>query len=606
MHELVVGGSHAAAGYCRGQNSRPAVAAARHGVGRGTAVENHAHFAFEQRLEPAACLFRFETADVDVVRRSGESADIRGGGEGVRPFVQDRAVGRGNLVVVEVAVDQRTGGRVSAVAQAVPSVFARAGFVNVVGSRASEHDGRVARHIARLPADRAGGRAVATLPDVVEHLHVGRRFRHVRAAAVGEAVVGKQTQAHLFAVDERVVVNLRVVGRLVGAGVADIVGRTARVVIRFARHDAERGADSVPDDVGDVVVAYDLVGADHAYASLIVAGGAEHDVRSVGVVAATKDEVPLDRATRAAAEADAALAFEDGVVEDFVALGFDRDDLRFARGLPVRPPDGAVEDVALDGDLHVEGLDIAHADAEGFEAVVQIATRILRNRVARSEVAVAHLVRTRDAHPAFRGVGQEGDGGVADRVGALGQGAIFDGGIKPLDVDPLAVRVTCSAAVEAEVRQRHIARTRSGAHQVGRAGQNSTVRVEVQTGQGDAAPRKRDLGWGIDDHAARRDGVDQDRIVFRGCVVGNRALQRLVDCAVGSAVQLHNVTRVQPRQIVEVRRVVDRVSGANGRLDEHGKSERRKTASGAVPGSVGSRGKEHGEKVGSDVQPVAV
>ena len=391
------------------------------------------------------------------------------------------------------------------------------------------------------------------------------------------AVVGKQAQAHLFTVNECVVVNFRVVGRLVGTCVAGVVGRIASVVIRFARHDTKRGSDAVSDNVGDVVVADNLVRSNHADAALVVARGAEPDVRPVGVITAAENEVAFDRAARAAAEADAALAFEDGVVEDFVALGFDRDDLRFARGLPVRPPDGAVEDVALDGDLHVEGLDIAHADAERFEAVVRVAVDVLRDRIARSEVAVAHLVRPRHSHAALCGVGQEGDGGVADRVGPLSQGAIFDGGIKPLDVDPLAVCVACGAAVEAQVRQCHVAGTRSGADQVGGAGRNSTVRVEVQTGQGDAAPGKRDLGGGIDDHATRRDGVDKDRIVFRGCVVGNRALQRLVDRAVSSAVQLHHVARIQPGQGVEIRGVVDRVSGADGRLDEHDESERRKT-----------------------------
>ena len=83
-------------------------------------------------------------------------------------------------------------------------------------------------------------------------------------------------------------------------------------------------------------------------------------------------------------------------------------------------------------------------------------------------------------------------------------------------------------------------------------------------------------------------------------------VQRLVDRAVSSAAQLHHVARIQPGQGVEIRGVVDRVSGTNGRLDEHDKSERGKTAPRAVPRSVGSRGKEHGEKVGSDVQPVAV
>ena len=414
--------------------------------------------------------------------------------------------------------------------------------MDVVSSRSSKHDRRVPGDDRGVAIDHTCSRAIPTLPNVVEHLHVRWRFRHIDSAAVGVAVIGKEAQAHFFAGDESVVVDFCIVRRLIGPCVADAVRRISRIVIRFTRHDAQRCTDPIADDICNVVVSDDLIRPDHPNAALVTAGRPERNARCSVVISATKDEVALHCATRSASEADAPLAFENGVVENFVTLRFDRDDFRLSRGGSVCPPYGAVEHVTLDGDLHIIRLRIADSDSKGFKTVVCIATGILGNRITRSEVAVANFVHTRHGDAPLRDIRHECNGSVTDRVGSLRQSAILDRGIKTLDVDPLAVCGSSRTTIKTEMGQLHISRARSRSDQV--VGQDSAVRIEIQTRQDDPTSRQGDFGRRVHHHASWSHRINKHRIIFRGCVIGNRALQGLVDCAVGSAVQLHNVTRV--------------------------------------------------------------
>ena len=430
--------------------------------------------------------------------------------------------------------------------------------MDVVGARTSKHDRRVPRDDRCVAIDRARGRATSALPNVVEHLNVGWGFCHINSDAVGVAVIGKKAQTHLFAAYKSVVIDFCVVRRLIGPCVADAVRRISRIVIRFTRHNAQCCTDPIADDICNVVVSDDLIRPDHPNATLVCAGRPKRNARCSVVISATKDKVALHCATRSASEADAPLALENGVVENFVPLRFDRDDFRLSRSGAVCPPDGAVEHVTLHGDLHVIRLHIADSDSKGFKTVIRIATGILGNRITRSEVAVANLVHTRHGDAPLREIGHERNGGVTDRVGSLRQSAIFDRGVKPLNVDPLAVCRSSRTTIKTEVGQLHISGTRSRSNEV--VGQDSAVRIEIQTRQDDPTSRQSDFGRRIHHHASWSHRINKNRIVFGGGVIRDRAFQCFIDRTIGSAVHLDHVPSIQSGQIIKIGCVVDGVS----------------------------------------------
>ena len=82
-------------------------------------------------------------------------------------------------------------------------------------------------------------------------------------------------------------------------------------------------------DVFDIVVPDHMVLANHPDSVLGSQGGSQGDVRATEGTG-PKDKVSFDRGTVPGSHADAALAFEERVVENFVVLGFDGDDFRFA------------------------------------------------------------------------------------------------------------------------------------------------------------------------------------------------------------------------------------------------------------------------------------
>ena len=447
--------------------------------------------------------------------------------------------------------------------------------MDVVGSRTSQHDRRVTRNYRRVAVDRARRRAIPALPNVVEHLHVGWGFRDIDPAAVDVAVIGKESQTHLFAANESVVKDFCVVRWLIEPCVANAVGRISRIVIRFTRHNAQRCTDPTADDIFNVIISDGLVRTDHTNAALIGAGRPERNARCSVVISATKDEVALHCATRSASEADAPLALENRVVENFVPLRFDRDDFRFSRGGSVCPPDRAVEHVTLHRDLHVIRLSIADSDSKGFKTVVRIATGILGDRVTRSEIAVTNLVHTWYSDAPLRDIRHERNGGVTDRVGSLRQSAIFDRGVKPLNVDPLAVCRSSRTTIKTEMGQLHVSRTRSCSNEV--VGQDSAVRVKIQTRQDDPASRQSDFGRRIHHHPSWGHRINKNRIVFGCGIIRDRALQCFIDRPISSAVHLNHVPRIQSGQIVKIGGIINRVCGSYSALSRKEKSHRANT-----------------------------
>ena len=274
---------------------------------------------------------------------------------------------------------------------------------------------------------------------------------------------------------------------MIGSCVDDAVGWISRIIIGLTRHNAQRCADPIANDICNVVVSDDLIRADHTDAALVGAGRAKRNARCSGVISATKDEVSLHCAPRPTAETNAPLALENRVVENLVPLRFDRDDFRLSRGGSVCPPDGAVEHVTLHRDLHVIGLHSADPDSKRLKTVVRIATGILGDRITRPEIAVTHLVETRYSHTPLREYGHERNRGITDRVRSFRQGAIFDRGVKTLNIDPLAVCRSSRTTIKTQMGQRHIPRTRSRSDKV--LGEDSAVRIKIQTSQNDPTSR---------------------------------------------------------------------------------------------------------------------
>ena len=235
------------------------------------------------------------------------------------------------------------------------------------------------------------------------------------------------------------------------------------------------------------------------------------------IVSGPKNKIALHSTILPRTQTDPALAFEDGVVEDFVALGFDRDDFRLSRGSSICPPNGAIEYVALYGDLHVEGLGIANPDSKRFKTVVRITAGVLRNRITRTEVTVAHLVQTRFGHTPLRDIGHEGDGGVANGGGSLREGAVLDGRVKSLDVDPLSVFRSSRTSIKTEMGQRHISRTWGRSDQV--VSQDSAVRIKIQTRQDDPTSRHGYFGGGIHHHPSWIHRINKNWIILGGGVI---------------------------------------------------------------------------------------